>query len=303
MISLEEIRQSFRGLITLNEPLGRFTWMKVGGPADYYVEPADVDDLRTVLSVIREKNLPFLLLGRGSNMLVSDAGYRGVVINLEEGLSTVEMDGELVRAEAGVRTTKFVDFCVQHSLAGVEMLAGIPGTIGGAVRMNAGAHGGETADHLEDVDVLQENEVKRIPKAECEFGYRHSRIRGDVVVGARFRLETGESEELVRRRKELIQKRNATQPLDLPNLGSMFKNPPGIHAAELIEKAGLKGKRIGDAQISEKHANFMVNHGAATAAEVMQLVGLVQKTVEQQAGVALELEITLVGFDAHGPVQ
>ncbi len=302
MISLDELRKTFRGRITINERLDAHTWIKIGGPADYYVEPADVEDLVAVMKVIRESGLSYMLLGRGSNILVSDEGYRGVVLNLEEGLTSVTLDGDLVSAQAGLRITKFVDFCVQNSFAGVEMLAGIPGTMGGAIMMNAGAHGGETADHLVDVEALRGDAVVRIPKSECSFSYRRSRIEADLVVGARFRLAKGDKDALIRRRKELIKKRNETQPLELPNLGSMFKNPAGNYAARLIETAGLKGKRIGDAQISEKHANFVVNHGAATSAEVMQLVDLVRRTVYQSSGVHLELEVKLVGFDQQEPV-
>ncbi len=297
MVSLEDLRNSVRGRIALNEPLAQHTWIRIGGPADYYVEPATVEDLIAVMKVVHEKKLPFIMIGRGSNMLVSDEGYRGVVISLETGMTGVGFDGGLVRAEAGVRTTKFVDFCVQHSLAGVEMLAGIPGTVGGAVVMNAGAHGGETADHLVDVDVLRKGAVVRLPKEECGFAYRRSAIDGDMIVSARFQLEKGDRDELARRRKDLIQKRNVSQPLELPNLGSMFKNPTGDHAARLIEAAGLKGKRIGDAQVSEKHANFIVNHGGAKAADVMMLVDLIQRTVYQHSGLRLELEVQLVGFE------
>jgi len=301
MISLDELRNSVSGRIALNEPLSQHTWIRTGGPADYYIEPASVDELVTIMKVVHASGLPFMLIGRGSNILVSDAGYRGVVINLEEGVNAVGMDGGMVRAEAGVRITKFVDFCVQQSFAGVEMLAGIPGTVGGAVAMNAGAHGGETADWIVDVDVLRGDAIQRVPKTECGFAYRRSAIAGDLIVAARFKMEKGEKDALIRKRKELIQKRNASQPLDLPNLGSMFKNPAGSFAAQLIETAGLKGKRIGDAQVSEKHANFFVNHGSATSADVMKLVDLVQRTVYQNSGVQLELEVKLIGFDMQEP--
>ena len=303
MVSLEVLRNSVTGRIALNEPLSQHTWIKIGGPADYYVEPASVDELITIMKVVRTSGLPFMLVGRGSNILVSDAGYRGVVINLEEGVNAVALDGDMVRAEAGLRITKFVDFCVQHAFAGVEMLAGIPGTMGGAVTMNAGAHGGETADHLVDVDVLRGEKVVRVPKAECGFAYRRSAIEGDLLVAARFKMEKGDKDALMRKRKELIQKRNATQPLELPNLGSMFKNPAGNFAARLIETAGLKGKRIGDAQVSEKHANFFVNHGGASSSDVMTLVDLVKRTVYQNSGVHLELEVRLIGFDMQGPAS
>jgi UDP-N-acetylmuramate dehydrogenase len=270
--------------------------MKVGGPADCYLEPVDRSDLIEVVRVLTVQGTPFLMLGRGSNMLVSDEGFRGAVINLESGLSNVRKENGDVVADAGVRLTKFVDFCVQSGLAGVEMLAGIPGTVGGAVVMNAGAHGGEIADHCNEVEVLRNGIAVRVPKAGCGFRYRHSAFEGEVVLGARFRLPSGDTETLIQRRKELIQKRNATQPLELPNLGSMFKNPPNQFAARLIEEAGLKGKKVGGAQVSEKHANFMVNLGTASAQDVTRLIDLVQRTVYQHAGVQLELEVKLIGF-------
>ncbi|OGU72581.1 MAG: UDP-N-acetylenolpyruvoylglucosamine reductase [Ignavibacteria bacterium RIFCSPLOWO2_02_FULL_55_14] len=296
MFSVDEIRRFFRGRIALDEPLAKFTWMKVGGRADCYLEPADKQDLIEIVRYVRQHDIPFMMLGRGSNVLVSDAGIRGVVINLEQGLTKIEVASGEVSAEAGVRITKFVDVCVQNGFAGVEMLAGIPGTVGGGVVMNAGAHGGEIADHLVDVEIMQGVDVVRVPKAECGFRYRHSKFEGEVVLSARFRLPAGDTETLIQRRKKLIQLRNASQPLELPNLGSMFKNPPGNFAARLIEQAGLKGKQIGNAQISEKHANFMVNRGGATAADVMRLIDLVQRTVYQNSGVRLELEVKLVGF-------
>lgn len=296
MMPLDDIRQGIRGKIAVNEPLGQYTWMKVGGPADTYVEPADADDLVLLMQRLRRHNVPVLMLGRGSNILVSDEGFRGAVVNLEQGLASVSMEEDMVVAQSGARITKFVDFCVQHSLAGVEMLAGIPGSVGGAIVMNAGAHGGETSDYIVDVDVLREGAVQRVPKDMCGFSYRHSSFIGEIVLGGRFQLPAGDRDTLIQRRKELIQKRNSTQPLDLPNLGSMFKNPTGNFAARLIEEAGLKGKRIGDAQVSERHANFIVNLGQATAADVLQLIELVRRTVYQHAGVQLELEVKLVGF-------
>jgi UDP-N-acetylmuramate dehydrogenase len=237
-----------------------------------------------------------VLLGRGSNVLVSDEGVKGAVINLESALSNIQLQADLVLAEAGVWLQKFVDFCIQREFAGVEMLAGIPGTIGGAVVMNAGAHGGEISDHIVDVEVLRNGQVKRIARADGEFSYRHSGFADDIVLSASFRLPKGNKEELSKRRKEFILKRNDTQPLELPNSGSMFKNPPNTYAARLIEQAGLKGKRIGNAQISEKHSNFIVNLGNAQAADILQLVELARRTVYQNSGIQLELEVKLVGF-------
>ncbi|MCU0411671.1 MAG: UDP-N-acetylmuramate dehydrogenase [Bacteroidetes bacterium] len=296
MLSFPDLRAIYHGELRASEPMDRHTWMRVGGPAEFYCEPADRNDLAVLIRYLHEQKVPFMVVGRGSNLLVSDAGIRGAVINLETCLNEVRMEQDLVVAEAGVRLTKFVDFCVQHGLAGVEMLAGIPGTVGGAVVMNAGAHGGETSDHLVYVELLRESQSVRIEKRNAGFAYRKSGVMHDVVLSAGFRLSGGDAEALGRRRKELIMKRNQTQPLELPNLGSMFKNPAGMHAAKLIEEAGLKGKRIGNIQVSEKHANFMVNLGAAKASDVLGLIALVQQTVFERSGIKLELEVKLMGF-------
>jgi UDP-N-acetylmuramate dehydrogenase len=208
----------------------------------------------------------------------------------------VRREGDLVVAEAGAHWSKFVDFCIQNEFAGVEMLAGIPASVGGAIVMNAGAHGGETADHIVHVEVIRDGAVQIIAKEKAGFGYRTSGFANDIVLGATFKLPPGNKEDLLRRRREFILKRNATQPLTLPNSGSMFKNPSGMFAAKLIEQAGLKGKRVGNAQISEKHANFIVNLGEAKAFDVVTLVDIVRRTVHQNSGVLLELEVKLVGF-------
>ncbi len=296
MVSLTDIKKFFRGSISLDEPLSKYTWMKVGGSADYYLEPADQNDLVDIVNYLQQNNFPYLILGRGSNVVVSDDGIRGVVINLESALQSLRLQGDCVVAEAGVWLQKFVDFCIQHEFAGVEMLAGIPGTIGGAVVMNAGAHGGQISDHVIYVEVLRGEHVVRVPKENADFSYRHSAFSRDIVLNALFRMPKGDKDDLAKRRKELILKRNETQPLELPNSGSMFKNPPNTFAAKLIEQAGLKGKRIGNAQISEKHANFIVNLGEAKAADIVQLLDLAQRTVYQNSGIQLELEVRLLGF-------
>jgi len=270
--------------------------MKVGGPADFYVEPEDRKDLLALIEYFKTHQYTWMVLGRGSNVLVSDEGIRGAVINVEHALSQVLLKDGLVVAEAGVRLTKFVDFCVQNSLSQVENLAGIPGTVGGAITMNAGAHGGEISEHLVEVEVIREGNLQTVKKADAQFAYRRSGFSDDVVLAGSFLLPRGNKEELATRRRELILRRNESQPLELPNLGSMFKNPPNAFAAKLIEQAGLKGKRCGDAQISEKHANFIVNHGNATAADVAKLIELTRRTVYQNAGIMLDLEVKMVGF-------
>jgi len=296
VVVLDEIKTVFRGRMSLNEPLGKYTSFQIGGPADYYLEPADKEDCAAVIAYCNTQQLPFLVMGKGSNMLVSDEGFRGAVINLEYGLNNIELSDGIVRVEAGVPLSRFVDFCIQQGLRGVEMLPGIPGTIGGAVVMNAGAHGGEISDYLVAVDVLRDGKFITVRKEEGDFSYRRSGFGDDVVLGARFRLQPGDTADLMRTRRELLIKRNRTQPVNFPNSGSMFKNPHGTHAAKLIEDAGLKGMKKGRAQISDRHANFIVNMGGASANDVLELVERAQKSVFEKFGIHLELEVKLIGF-------
>jgi UDP-N-acetylmuramate dehydrogenase len=299
MISLTDIQKILRGKIAVDEPMAKYSWMKVGGPADFYIEPADKDDLMAIVDYFHSHNYSWMILGRGSNVLISDEGIRGAVINVEQALSKNYIEGDLVIAEAGVWLIKFVDFCIQNELAGVEILAGIPGTIGGAVAMNAGVHEGEIAEHLVEVEVIRNGQTQKVKKENAEFSYRHSGFGRDVVLSAAFKLQRGNKDLLIAKRRELILRRNKTQPLEFPNLGSMFKNPPNTHAAKLIEQAGLKGKRAGHAQISEKHANFIVNLGDAKAEDVIKLIDLTKRTVYQNSGVMLDLEVKLVGFSSQ----
>ncbi|HTP80421.1 MAG TPA: UDP-N-acetylmuramate dehydrogenase [Bacteroidota bacterium] len=296
MMSFDNIKRVVRGNVAMNEPLGKYTSMRVGGSAECYIEPSDKTDMVSTVRYLQEIGVPYMVIGRGSNLVVSDEGVRGAVINMETGVSALRLDGPMVYAESGVRLNKFVDFCIQNSRGGVEMLAGIPGTVGGAVVMNAGAHGGEISDHIVGVEVLRDADVRTVPKADAQFAYRKSGFVGDVVLSATFDLPFADKEELIRKRRELILRRNESQPLELPNSGSMFKNPANTFAARLIEQAGLKGKRIGDAQISEKHANFIVNLGNAKAADVVRLIELARRTVYQNTGIMLELEVKLLGF-------
>lgn len=296
MVSVRDIQDFFRGRIALGEPLARLTSFRIGGPADYYLEPADREDLMGLVTYLRTVRVPYVILGCGSNVLVSDGGIRGAVINLEHGLKGLGLEDGSVMAEAGVRLGKFVDFCIHQGLGGVEMLAGIPGTVGGGVVMNAGAYGGEVSDHIKSVEVIREMAIREIAKEDSGFAYRRSNFQKDIVLSARFSLPPGDKSVLIRRRRELLLRRNQSQPLNLPNSGSVFQNPPGKYAAKLIEEAGLKGKKRGKAQISEKHANFIVNHGGALAEDVLELIQLARRTVRDEAGIALQPEVKLLGF-------
>lgn len=304
MLSIEHIRTLCSGRIGISEPLRPMTSFRVGGPADIYVEPANTAELTALIHYFHETELPAIVLGNGSNILVHDDGYRGAAINLERGFSELRRDGEIIEAGAGIKLARFVDFCIRNGFAGTEMLAGIPGTLGGALIMNAGAHGGEISDHLLDVTVLRAGVPTTLQKERCGFAYRDSGLRGDIVLSARFRLPQGDIEPLQTRRRELIQIRNAAQPTNVPNAGSIFKNPPDRYAAKLIEECGLKGYRSGGAEVSSLHANFIVNIGDATAADVLAVINHVRTAVATATGVTLELEILMIGFppDALVPV-
>ena len=299
VVHIDDIRKFFRGQIALSEPLKKYTSFRIGGPADYYLEPADKQDVAEIITYLQRLRVPFTVIGRGSNLLVADDGLRGAVISLETGLSGIRMENDLVVVDAGMTLARFVDFCIQRGFKGVEMLPGIPGTIGGAVMMNAGAYGGEISNHLVEVEVLRNGKIIIVKKQDAGFSYRKSGFAGDIILGASFRLPAGDKAEIMKMRRELLIKRNQSQPLNLPNSGSMFKNPQGTHAAKLIEEAGLKGKRIGHAQISEKHANFIVYLGGATALDVLALIECARTSVFDRTGISLELEVKLLGF-SHG---
>ncbi|MCB2206292.1 UDP-N-acetylmuramate dehydrogenase [bacterium] len=296
MLSLEHIRSLCSGELRISEALAPMTSFRIGGPVDIYIEPAGSDELTALVQYLRESDTSYLVLGNGSNILISDDGFRGVVLNIEKHFSGLSIEGDVITAGAGARLSKFVDFCVKNGKSGSEMLAGIPGTLGGAVIMNAGAYGGEISDYMLEVSVLRDGRVQSLAPEQCGFRYRGSELRGDIVLRARFRFPEGDMEALRARRKELLLKRNAAQPVQNPNAGSIFKNPEGDYAARLIEACGLKGQRFGGAVISEKHANFIVNDDDASAMDVINAMNHVRRTVFEETGVELEPEIQLIGF-------
>ncbi len=291
------LQQTLRGNLKLNESMARHTTWRVGGLAERYYEPADLDDLAEFLSQ-QDENEALLWLGLGSNLLVRDGGIRGTVIVTSGLLNEIELlDEGLVRAEAGVACAKVARFCARQQLVGVEFLAGIPGTMGGALAMNAGAFGGETWQHVAAVETIDRHGQRHLRQPE-EFviSYRHVKgISGEWFVAAHLRLHCGDSETASTRIKELLEKRNASQPIGLPSCGSVFRNPDADHAARLIETAGLKGNCIGGACVSEKHANFIINTGAATAADIEAMIEKVAVEVEHQHGVQLIREVHIVG--------
>jgi len=296
MIALDDIRKSFRGRIALSEPMARYTTFRIGGVADIYLEPLDKEDALALITYLRRESVSYVLMGNGSNILVSDQGIRGAVVNLEAGFNYVrcEADDKIV-AGAGIKLAKFVDFCISNGYAGAEMLAGIPGTLGGAVMMNAGAYGGEISDHMLAVQLIRDNKLMTIAKQNAGFAYRTSSLQGDVILEASFRFPSGEKENMKVTRREMMTKRNRSQPVQWGNAGSIFKNPKGDFAARLIQECGLKGTTVGGAQISELHANFIINLGQATAADVMALIQIARQSVFEKFAMELDLEIKLIG--------
>jgi UDP-N-acetylmuramate dehydrogenase len=292
-----------QGTLLLNEPLARYTSWRVGGKADRLYIPAGLEDLQDFLKGLNADE-PLYFIGLGSNLLIRDGGVRGSVVLMHNVLTDLRMEDGLVYADAGVTCAKLAKFAARQHKHGAEFMAGIPGTIGGALAMNAGCHGGETWDIVKRVATIDRHGVlhARLPE-EYAVSYRHVLMNGEVAgtgasewfTGAWFELPQGAAEEAEQTIKSLLAKRLATQPLNLPNAGSTFRNPPGDFAARLIEACGLKGCKIGGAQVSEKHANFIVNLGEATAADIEQLIALMRNTVKQKMNVDLQQEVRVIG--------
>ncbi len=279
-----------------NEPMSRHTSLRVGGPADTFVRTASEDDLRGAVAVAREHEVPIFILGGGTNLLVADRGIRGVVI--ENAWSQAGVDGDTVVASSGAPTAHVAAVAARAGILGLEWMATVPGTVGGAVHGNAGAFGSETADVIVSTDLMDLNgEGWTAAKDDLGYAYRTSALQGMpvIVVRARFRGTKGDRATAVRRIKEMANERAAKQPLAQPNTGSIFRNPQGDFAGRLIEAAGLKGRRVGGAVVSEKHANFIVNADDATAAEIRDLIRLCQREVKDRFGVDLVPEVELVG--------
>ena len=287
--------------IVKDEPMSRHTTFRCGGPATLFLRPGSEDELVRVVSLLKDKGHPYMLLGNGSNLLVSDKGYEGVVISLER-LSELSLEGETsIRAQAGVLNSRIASFARENSLAGFEFAAGIPGTIGGAMIMNAGAYGGEMKLITTSVRAITpDGEVKELTAEDCDFGYRTSALKreGYVVLSALLQLQKGNEKEITDLMTELALKRKEKQPLEYPSAGSTFKRPEGYFAGKLIQDAGLKGFSVGDAAVSEKHCGFVINKGQATSADIYKLIREVQKKVFEDSGVTLEPEVIMVGeFD------
>ena len=284
--------------ILIDEPMSRHTTFRVGGPADFFVTPKAKEEVRDVIRVCKELGMPYYIIGNGSNLLVSDAGYRGVIIQIYKEMNEVRVEGDLVKAQAGALLSGIAAKALAAELTGFEFASGIPGTIGGACVMNAGAYGGEMKGVLESVTVLTgEGEIIELGRNELELGYRTSVIakKGYIVLGAVLKLERGDGEKIKAYMDELKEKRVTKQPLEYPSAGSTFKRPEGYFAGKLIEDAGLRGFQVGGAQVSEKHCGFVINRDHATAADIMELMRQVQIRVKENSGVDLEPEVKRLG--------
>lgn len=287
-----------KGILRTHEPLSRHTSWRVGGPADRYYEPADREDLIEFVRSL-DADEPILWVGLGSNLLVRDGGFRGTVLSLHGALNHLaRLEGTQVLSEAGVHCARLAKFTVGRALAGGGFFGGIPGTVGGALAMNAGAHGGETWDVVDEVEILyRDGRTAWLPRAAFRYGYRHVEWPAGMAgfLAARMSFVADDEGRAEQDLKEWLARRKATQPVGKPSAGSTFRNPPGDHAARLIEQAGLKGHRIGGAEVSTLHANFIITDDSASAADVEQLIAQIGDIVEQKFGVRLQPEVRVVG--------
>ncbi|MCR2002703.1 UDP-N-acetylmuramate dehydrogenase [Blautia caecimuris] len=284
--------------VLFDEPMSQHTTFRIGGPADVFVMPENYEQIREVLRLCKEEKLPFFVLGNGSNLLVSDSGYRGVIIQMDRNMEEIRLDGEEIHACAGALLSSVAVAARNASLTGFEFAGGIPGTIGGAAVMNAGAYGGELKDVLKEVTVMtREGEILTIPAEKMEMGYRTSIIKtaGYLVLEAVISLKKGDEEAIRATMKDLSERRTEKQPLDYPSAGSTFKRPEGYFAGKLIMDSGLRGYRVGGAQVSEKHCGFVINAGGATAEDVRSLMDHVIRVVREKYGVTLEPEVKFLG--------
>ena len=284
--------------VKVDEPMKRHTTFRIGGPADYFLLPSSEEELSGILKICKNEELPYFILGNGSNLLVSDQGYEGVIIQIYKQMNRVEITENEIHAQAGALLSMIANRAMEAELTGFEFAAGIPGTLGGACVMNAGAYGGEMKDVLETVTVLtRDGDVKTLTKDELELGYRTSVIakKDYIVLSAVIRLENGKKEEIKAVMDDLKEKRITKQPLEYPSAGSTFKRPEGYFAGKLIQDAGLRGFQVGGAQVSEKHCGFVVNKDQATAADVMNLMNQVSDKVYEMSGVRLEPEVKRLG--------
>ncbi|MFV8827058.1 UDP-N-acetylmuramate dehydrogenase [Alkalihalobacterium sp. APHAB7] len=295
---IQQLREKNIGKVLVQEPLANHTTWKIGGPAEILVEPKDVEALKVLMSLIRQKNIPWRVIGRGSNLLVSDSGIEGVVIKLGDDISHLEIDGEEIKVGGGFSVIKLAMIISKKGLSGLEFASGIPGSVGGAVFMNAGAHGSDISQILTKAHILfEDGTMKWLTNEELGFSYRTSRLQKEkaICVEAVFQLKAGDRDEIVKVMQKNKDYRRVSQPWNYPCAGSVFRNPLPNYAGQLIEKAGLKGFQLGGAQVSEMHGNFIVNVADAKADDVLNLIQHIQSTVREKFEVEIETEVEIVG--------
>lgn len=292
-----EIRKVVKGDVRFDEPMSRHTSFRIGGPADVFILPKDLEDLIAILAFAQKQSIPIFVIGQGTNLLVRDKGIRGIVIKLAKGFDGVKFEDDVVCAGAGVRLGRLVKLAANKSLSGLEFAVGIPGTLGGAIMTNAGLKSSCIGDIVRDVQVmLFDGTLETLGRQDLAFDYRSSNLpKAMILLHARLKLYEGKPDEILETMKLFMAQREATQPLSLPNAGCVFRNPPGGSAGRLIEMCGLKGRRVGEAVISAKHANFVLNLGGARAADVIRLMDEVRNVVRTRIGVELEPEIEICG--------
>ncbi|MFH1624247.1 MAG: UDP-N-acetylmuramate dehydrogenase [Pseudomonadota bacterium] len=298
---IDGLRKVVKGVLLTDRPMKEYTSWKVGGTADAIVFPKDLEDTVRIIKYLTEEQIPYFVLGNGTNLLVRDGGIRDIVISLSHGFKRIELLKEdkspMLFAEAGVLLGSLIRFSIDHSLSGLEFAAGIPGTVGGGLAMNAGGHFGELKDITHSISILNRNgRIITQEREDLRFSYRNLQLSDStVILSALFELKINSQSHIRDRIEKILGERKATQPLDLPSAGSIFKNPKGMSAGKLIDRAGLKGAQVGGAMVSERHANFILNLGNATAKDVLSLIGEIQEKVYQETGLILEPEIRIIG--------
>lgn len=283
--------------ILKNESMSKHTTFKIGGNVDFLVLPKNINEIKDLISFLEEEKIKYYIMGNGSNLLVSDNGFKGVIIKLFKNFNNIELNGNIIKAQAGATLSAISRFALENSLSGIEFASGIPGTIGGGICMNAGAYGGELKDVILNITILKNGKIEKLENFECQFEYRNSKILKErlLVLEAELILKNGEKNEILAKMKEFNKTRNEKQPIEYPSAGSTFKRPKDNFAGKLIMEAGLSGKFVGGAYISEKHCGFIVNKGGATCEDVLALSNMACEEVFSKFGIQLEKEIRLIG--------
>ena len=299
MITIKDLKKIPGLIIKKNEPMNKYTTYGIGGQAKFFVIPESKQSLLDLISYLNKNKLKYFILGSGSNLLVNDKGFDGVVVSIKRSLETIKIENSKLYVECGAMLGTIVKECIKNNLSGIENLVGVPGTLGGALVMNAGAWGGEISDKLQSVEIIDnQNELKILQRKDIDFSYRLSSFNSnEVLISATFNLEKKDKEQIEKKYQLARKGRKSSQPTNVRSAGSVFKNPPGNSAGKLIELCGLKGYRIGGAIISEKHANFFINEKDSSASDMMHLIRYAQKEVFKKFNIKLETEIKFLGFE------